>query len=115
MPVSSQPVDWEYIPTYTQHPTPYTVARYNDRVKKIGADKRGGLPAIGRVMTHPAIVEALARMPRGLVADSLRSEGEIARATSSHGDGPVDADVLANRPARRADMPWAPTLRCATN
>src|SRR2546422_3092734 len=110
MPVSSQPVDWEYIPTYTQHPTPYTVARYNDRVKKIGADKRGSLPAIGRMMSHPAIVEALARMPRGLVADSLRAEVEIARATSSNGGGPVDADEIANRAARRAEEAGTPTL-----
>src|SRR5438093_591015 len=96
----------------------------------LGAGKRDGaghlrsLPSVDRVMSHPILEDARARLPHAVVAAAARAEVEATRQTLARGEGlgargegsradpnpspltpnPYSLEEIAARAARRA---WA--------
>src|SRR5437660_12282353 len=76
---------------------------------------RRRLPAIGRLLDQPAVTEALQRLPRTVVGESLRAELAEARARVN-GDGEPAADTaIVERAIARAELAEKPSLRRAIN
>jgi L-seryl-tRNA(Ser) seleniumtransferase len=74
------------------------------------------LPAINAVLDQPALVHALAELPRVLVLESVRLELVAERARTKAGRGsPAAAWEIAARAARRATAAAAPALRRVLN
>jgi len=76
---------------------------------------RRALPSVGRLLEHPAIVEALRQTPRAVLVEALRAEIADARQRAHQGDTvPSDSDFV-ERALARAEHAARPSLRRAIN
>src|SRR5436190_21788168 len=81
-----------------------------------GVGRLRTLPSVDRVMSHPAMADARARLPHGVVLSAARSEVDAARETLLQGD--TAAPGLGEIATRAAERAWglaAPSLRPVIN
>lgn len=84
----------------------------------MATDPRGlrALPAVGALLDHPALVSALAELPRAVVVEAVRETLAEERARlKGRGAAPPDAQALAERAAARASSAVLPQLRRVIN
>lgn len=77
----------------------------------LSADRR--LPAVSRVLDCPVVVDALARLPRATLVDSIRDEIESLRELG-YNQAP-DVESIASRAVARAEARSQPGIRRAIN
>src|SRR5438552_12276877 len=81
-----------------------------------GANRLRTLPSVDRVMVHPAMADARARLPHSVILSAARSEVDAVRKSLLHEDAAMPGlDEIA---ARAAESAWAlatPSLRPAIN
>ena len=73
------------------------------------------LPAVETLLAHPALAEAVARLPRLVVLAAVRAELAEARGRARSGNGVPAADALAAAAAARAVAEGRPQLRRVLN
>ncbi len=78
--------------------------------------KLRSLPSVDRVLSEPALREALARGPRGRVVEAIRAQLEQARAEITAGDdGDCSSEAVAQAAARSLEQQRQPSLRRVIN
>src|SRR5438094_1509015 len=81
-----------------------------------GANRLRALPSVDRVIEHPAMSDARARLPHSVVLSAARSEVDAARKSLLDEDAAMpNLDEIAARAAERAWALAAPSLRPAIN
>ncbi|HXG22989.1 MAG TPA: L-seryl-tRNA(Sec) selenium transferase [Chthonomonadales bacterium] len=73
------------------------------------------MPSVSRLLQQPAVIQALERIPRAVIVDSLRAEIAAAREQAGAGAPPPSDSVLVNRALQRAEEASKPSLRRAIN
>src|SRR5438270_208326 len=81
-----------------------------------GAGRLRSIPSVDRVMSHPLLEDARARLPHGVIAAAARAEVESVRQglVTGRPDG-AGLEEIAERAARRAFGMAAPSLRPVIN
>jgi L-seryl-tRNA(Ser) seleniumtransferase len=79
------------------------------------ASRLRALPAVETLLRHPALAEALDRLPRPLVLEAVRSALAEQRSRLRRGAEVVDAESLATSAADRATAARRPLLRRVLN